>query len=86
MENSETKDLKEFKILYEWLQIARKPHQNIREDVQMLMDLIDIPVSASEVNFLAKTLSHGNAHSKLERESFLNYFLVPEEKKKQTEK
>ena len=52
-----------------------------------MMNLIDIPVTESEINFLATTLKSEETHSrKLEKETFLNYFVVPEEKKKQTEK
>lgn len=39
------KDLKEFKTLYEWLQITRKPNQSLASDIKLIMELIKIPVS-----------------------------------------
>lgn len=55
MEN-ETKDLREFKILYDWLQLTRKPNQSLRGDLKMMMDLIQIPISIEEVNFMMKII------------------------------
>ena len=55
MENS-LKEIKEFKILYDWLQLARKPLQSLRGDLKMIMDLIKIPVSEEEVDFLLKII------------------------------
>ena len=81
MEN-ELKNSREFKILYDWLQIARKPDQDTEDDIKLLMELIDIPVTPEEIRFLANALKSDS--NKLEKETFLNYFFVPEEKKKQT--
>lgn len=46
------KEVREFKILYHWLQIARKKGQNLAEDVKLIMELIKVPVSIDEVQFL----------------------------------
>ena len=56
MENNDTKEVKEFKILYDWLQIARKETQTLRDDIRMVMQLIKVPVSHEEVNFLMKII------------------------------
>jgi hypothetical protein len=37
MENNDTKEVKEFKILYDWLEIARKETQTLRDDIRMVM-------------------------------------------------
>lgn len=39
------KEVKEFQILYSWLQIARKKGQNLAQDVKLIMELIKVPVS-----------------------------------------
>jgi len=40
-----SKDGKELAFLYDWMRIARKPHQTVRQDIRMLFELIAIPVS-----------------------------------------
>ena len=73
-------------MLYDWLQIARKPAQNLREDLKMVMDLIQIPVTPEEVDFLIKIIDPHHQKERLLEEDFLSCFIVPEEAKKPKEK
>lgn len=42
-----SKDGRDLVFLYDWMKIARKPNQSLRQDVRMLFELISIPVSDS---------------------------------------
>ena len=77
MEN-EAKDSREFKILYDWLQLTRKTNQSLRGDLKLMMDLIQIPISVEEVNFFMKIIDPNEKMNKLEEEDFLNAFIIPE--------
>ena len=45
--NNRSKDIKELTFLYDWMRIARKPAQNLRQDIQLLFQLIGIPITES---------------------------------------
>jgi len=47
-----SKDGKELTFLYDWMRIARKPNQTLRQDIKMLFELISIPVSESELDII----------------------------------
>ena len=47
-----SKDGKELVFLYDWMRIARKPNQILRQDMKMLFELISIPVSESELDII----------------------------------
>jgi len=51
-----TKDSKELAFLYDWMRIARKPNQTLRQDIRMLFELIAIPVSDSEIRIIEKAI------------------------------
>lgn len=56
-----SKDGKELVFLYDWMRIARKPNQTLRQDMKMLFELISIPVSESELDIIEKAInSTGN--------------------------
>lgn len=50
------KDGKELVFLYDWMRIARKPKQSLRQDIKMLFELISIPVSDSEIRIIEKSI------------------------------
>lgn len=52
-----SKDGKELTFLYDWMRIARKPNQTLRQDIKMLFELISIPVSESELDIIEKAIS-----------------------------
>jgi hypothetical protein len=47
-----SKDGKELAFLFDWMKIARKPNQTLRQDIKMLFDLINIPASDSEIHII----------------------------------
>ena len=48
------KDVKELNFLYDWMRIARKPNQSLRQDIKMLFELITIPITDSELNIIER--------------------------------
>jgi hypothetical protein len=52
-----SKDGKELVFLYDWMRIARKPNQTLRQDMKMLFELISIPVSESELDIIEKAIN-----------------------------
>lgn len=50
------KDGKELVFLYDWMRIARKHKQTLRQDIKMLFELISIPVSDSEIRIIEKSI------------------------------
>jgi hypothetical protein len=51
-----SKDGKELVFLFDWMRIARKPNQSLRQDIKMLFQLINIPVSDSEIRIIEKSI------------------------------
>ena len=51
-----SKDGKELVFLFDWMRIARKPNQSLRQDIKMLFELISIPVSDSEIRIIEKSI------------------------------
>lgn len=41
------RDKRELGFLYDWMRIARKPNQTLRQDLKLLFELISIPVTES---------------------------------------
>lgn len=70
------KDSKELIFLYDWMRIARKPNQTLRQDIKMLFQLISIPVSDSEIRIVEKAIDPDGKKSELSKEDLLNCFVV----------
>ena len=51
-----SRDGKELVFLFDWMRIARKPNQSLRQDIKMLFELISIPVSDSEIRIIEKSI------------------------------
>jgi Ca2+-binding EF-hand superfamily protein len=81
-----SKDGKELTFLYDWMRIARKPHQTLRQDIQLLFELISIPVSESELDIIEKAISPAGTKTELKKEDLLSCFVVEEECRKPKEK
>jgi hypothetical protein len=72
------KDGKELVFLYDWMRIARKPKQSLRQDIKMLFELISIPVSDSEIRIIEKSIDPSGNKSELSKQDLLACFLVEE--------
>ncbi len=62
-----SKDGKELVFLFDWMRIARKPNQSLRQDIKMLFDLIAIPVSDSEIRIIEKSIDPLGSKSELSK-------------------
>lgn len=81
-----SKDGRDLVFLYDWMKIARKPNQSLRQDVRMLFELISIPVSDSEIRIIEKSIDPTGTKSYLAKEDLLACFVVEEECRKAKEK
>jgi hypothetical protein len=81
-----SKDGKELTFLFDWMRIARKPNQSMRQDIKMLFELIAIPASDSEIRIIEKTIDPTGTKTELSKEDLLNCFIVEEEYRKSKEK
>jgi len=81
-----SKDGKELAFLYDWMRIARKPNQSMRQDIKMLFELIAIPISDNEIRMIEKNIDPTGTKQELTKEDFISCFVIEEEYRKSKEK
>ena len=62
---SDNREVQDLAFLHQWMRIARRPKNNLRQDIKLVFELIAVPLSDSELDIMQQDIDPYNNKKEL---------------------